>query len=266
MAVLSPTPVRHIDAFALTFRFAEHDIRRPPAPAKTSRAGGRRPGISQRGGATPARGIGYPMRSRRNDALWMGSACFAALCLASLVLGTLGAGERGTYAALAATARLSFLLFWVAYSGSAITAVFGGVFGTLKAHTREFGLAFASAHLVHIGLVAWLCEIGHTPAVSVFVFFGIALFWTYLLALFSISHLRESLNPVCWWLLREVGMNYIAYAFAVDFMKNPFDLGAKHLLEYVPFAILAVLGPILRLVALVMWIEHKSSDPSYRTR
>jgi hypothetical protein len=204
------------------------------------------------------------MQSKSSAGLWMGSAFFAALCVASIVLGTLGAGERGTDAALAATARLSFLLFWVAYAGSAMTALFGRTFQPMKARVREFGLAFASAHLVHVGLVAWLCEIGHTPAVSVFVFFGIALVWTYLLALFSIDRLRKALNPMCWWLLRTVGMNFIACAFAVDFIKYPFDPGVKHLAEYLPFAILAVMGPILRLAAFLLRIGHGSSDPSYR--
>jgi hypothetical protein len=49
------------------------------------------------------------MRSRSAAALWMGSAFGAALILAAVVIVVLGTGERGTKAALAATARLSFL-------------------------------------------------------------------------------------------------------------------------------------------------------------
>ncbi len=194
----------------------------------------------------------------------MGSAFLAALCVASIALEIRGAGERGTDAALATTARVSFLLFWLAYAGSAMAALFGQTFQPLKVHAREFGLAFASAHLVHVGLVAWLCEIGHTPGTSVFVFFGIALVWTYLLALFSIGRLRKALHPLGWWLLSNVGMNYIAYAFAVDFIRYPFDLGVKHLAEYLPFAILAVVGPILRLSPFVLRVAHWPTDPSYR--
>lgn len=196
----------------------------------------------------------------------MASAFLAALCVASITLGVLGVGERGTDAALAATARLSFLLFWLSYTGGAMAALFGQTFQPLKARVREFGLAFASAHLVHIGLVAWLCEIGHTPGASVFVFFGIALVWTYLLALFSISRLRNALNPIGWWLLSNVGMNYIAYAFAVDFIKYPFGPGVKHLAEYLPFAVLAVVGPILRLSPFILRVSHWPTDPSYRAR
>jgi hypothetical protein len=198
--------------------------------------------------------------------LWMVVAFLAALCVASITLGIRGANERGTDTALAVTARLSFLLFWLSYVGSGMTALFGRTFQPLKARAREFGLAFASAHLVHVGLVVWLCGIGHPPGASVFVFFGIALVWTYLLALFSIGHLRNALNPLGWWLLSNVGMNYIAYAFAVDFIKYPFDPGVKNLVGYLPFAILAVVGPIVRLSPFVLRVAHRPIDPSYRAR
>jgi hypothetical protein len=197
------------------------------------------------------------MRSRPTADLWIGSAFGAALVLAAVVLAVLGAGERGTNAALAATARLSFLLFWPAYSGGALTALFGATFQPVKQRARQFGLAFAAAHLVHIGLVGWLCWIGVIPPASVFVFFGVALIFTYLLALFSIGNLQQALGPRWWWLLRTVGMNYIAYAFFVDFMKYPLHGGIKHVVEYLPFVILAIVGPVLRLAAWTLRMQHR---------
>jgi hypothetical protein len=97
---------------------------------------------------------------RPKAAVGIGSAFCAALGLAALVLAALGPGERGTIAALQVTARFSFLLFWLAYTGGAMTALFGPAFEPFKKRAREFGLAFASAHLVHIALVAWLTYIG----------------------------------------------------------------------------------------------------------
>jgi hypothetical protein len=47
-------------------------------------------------------------------------------------------------------------MFWPAYTGSVLTTLFGPAFEPIKRRTREFGLAFASAHLVHLALVAWL--------------------------------------------------------------------------------------------------------------
>jgi hypothetical protein len=191
------------------------------------------------------------MRFRSEAGLWMGSALGFALILAAVVIAVLGAGEKGTVAALRATARFSFLLFWIAYSSGALATLFGPTFQPLKQRAREFGLAFAAAHLVHIGLVGWLCWIGAAPPVGTFVFFGVAVIFTYLLAFFSIGNVQQPLGPR-WRLLKTVGMNYIAYAFFVDFMNGPLSGGIKHVVQYLPFVILAVAGPFLRLAAWTM--------------
>jgi hypothetical protein len=171
---------------------------------------------------------------RPKAAVWIGSAFCAALGLAALVLAALGPGERGTIAALQVTARFSFLLFWLAYTGGAMTALFGSAFEPFKKRAREFGLAFASAHLLHIALVAWLTHIGNAPPRGVFVFFGVAVLWTYLLALFSIARLQRTLGSKGWWLLRVVGLNYIACAFATDFLGYPQFGSIKYLVGYLP--------------------------------
>ena len=132
-----------------------------------------------------------------------------------------------------------------------MTALFGPAFEPFKQRAREFGLAFASAHLVHIALVVWLVYIGDAPGRNTFVFFGIAVLWTYLLALFSIKRLQQTLGSKGWWLLRVVGLNYIAYAFAVDFLKGPQLGSVEHLVEYLPFSVLSVVGPLLCLAAFV---------------
>jgi hypothetical protein len=180
----------------------------------------------------------------------MGSALCAALCLAAATLFTLGAGERGTAAALQLTARLSFLFFWPAYAGGALAVLFGGKFRLLKARAREFGLAFAAAMLVHAGLIGWLCWIGDAPGRDTFLFFGIGLGWTYLIALASIGRLQSLLGPKGWWLLRLVGLNYIALAFAMDFFRKPLLTDARQIAGYLPFAVLTAAAPLLRLAAL----------------
>jgi hypothetical protein len=179
----------------------------------------------------------------------MGCAFCAALGLAGVVLVALGPGERGTIVALQATARLSFVLFWPAYAGGALTTLFGLAFEGLKWRAREFGLAFASAHLVHIALVAWLTYIGAAPPLGTFVFFGIAVLWTYLLALFSVARLQRILGSNGWGLMRAMGLNYIAYAFAVDFVSASPVVSLKYFIGYLPFAVLSVVGPMLCLVA-----------------
>jgi len=190
------------------------------------------------------------MPSQTTTAAWMGAAFAAAAAVAAVVLAVFGTAERGTDIALQATARLSFLLFWPAYAGSGLVALLGPAWQPLQRHGRTFGLAFASAHLVHVALVAWLCWIGPVPARGTFILFGPALVFIYLLALLSIRSLQQRLGRSGWWLLRTVAVNYIAYAFAADFLRYPLLGDAKHIAEYLPFAILSIAGPICYLASM----------------
>lgn len=176
---------------------------------------------------------------------WTGSAFAAAAVLAAIVLAVFGAGEPGTVDALRITARFSFLLFWLAYASGGLALLISPAADFLRRHGRDFGLAFASAHQVHIALVGWLCWIGATPERRVFVFFVPPLMVVYLMVLFSIPTLQHILGRTRWTVLRTVGMTYIAYAFAVDFLSAPFGGDATHVLMYAPFAILSVAGPVL---------------------
>lgn len=164
------------------------------------------------------------------------------LGLAAAALAAFGGNKRGLDAALMLTGRWGFLLFWPAYAGAAMVSLFGPRFSFLKRHGRAFGLAFAAAMLVHAGLIVWLCSIGDAPAIAVFAFFGPALLCVYLLALFSLPALQCRLGHTTWWLLRTLAMNIIAYAFAADFLRGPFDGGLRHAVLYIPFAFLSVLG------------------------
>jgi hypothetical protein len=157
----------------------------------------------------------------------------------------MGSGSTGIYVALRATARLAFLMFWPAYVGSALVFLFGRAFQPLQRRARELSLGFAAVQTVHFGLVGWLCLIGATPSVKTFAFFGIGAVWLYLLALFSIGSLQQRLGPKRWRALCLVGMNYIALAFAVDFLRHPSVDGLTRAILYWPFAALAVAGPIL---------------------
>ncbi|MGP8033431.1 MAG: hypothetical protein ACLPQ6_04735 [Steroidobacteraceae bacterium] len=184
--------------------------------------------------------------------LWMGAAFGTALVLAAVTLLASGAGEAGTVDGLRLTARLSYLLFWPAYAGGALAALFGSRFLGLARRGRELGLAYASAHLVHAGLVAWLYDIAvRPPPLSSLEFFGFALFCTYLLAFLSIKRLAALLHPTLLHAIRVLGMEYIAFAFLVDFSGNPFRGSVMHALAYFPFITLAVAGPSLRVAALL---------------
>jgi D-alanyl-lipoteichoic acid acyltransferase DltB (MBOAT superfamily) len=182
---------------------------------------------------------------------WMAASFAVALAIVLIARGVAAPGEKVTLA-LRATARWSFLLFWLASTGGALVTLYGARFQALARQARNLGLAFASAHLAHLGVVAWIyVSSSNPPERSTLVFFGIAALWTYTLALFSIKRLSAALDPRLWRALRIVGVEYITLAFLVDFDKNPFQGGFANFVAYVPFLTLAIAGPVLRVAALV---------------
>jgi hypothetical protein len=188
----------------------------------------------------------------RKSFLWMGAAFGIALAIAVTVLAMRGTGNSGIRLALELTARWSFLLFWLAYAGNAVAILFN--VEQLAGRGREFGLAFAAAHLVHIGLVIWLGTIlGRVPlSGGLLLFFLIALFCTYLLAGLSFGGIK-ALGPA-WPPLRFVVMNYILIAFGRDFVlpvlyPKPSQINLGHYMFYVPFMLLSFAAPLLALLA-----------------
>jgi hypothetical protein len=113
---------------------------------------------------------------RRSTVFWMTASFLVAAALAAIVFDAVDAHDR-IGAALRVTARWSFLLFWLSYTGSAMATLWGPPFTGLARHGRELGLAFASAQLVHVGLIL-LSGSGAGMA-----FFWAGIVFTYLLAL-----------------------------------------------------------------------------------
>lgn len=193
------------------------------------------------------------MKRKPLPVLWISTAFAVALGLAAAVLILRGIDTKSLVLALRLTARWSFLLFWLAYAGGATAALFGPTFAPLVGRGREFGLAYASAMTVHFCLVLWLFQISSRPplAGAIFDFFVIGIVFTYLLAVFSFGRLVEALGPIAWSILRVVGMNYILFAFAWDFVLPVFRADTKQngirglLVEYVPFAVMCVAAPLL---------------------
>jgi hypothetical protein len=182
---------------------------------------------------------------------WMAGSLMIALAIVVIVRTVAAPGARVS-GALQATARWSYLLFWCAYAGNALAVVFGPRFQAVANRCRDFSLSYASAHLAHIGMVAWLILASGTPfGPSEVIVFGIGVFWTYLLALLSIKSLAAKLDPKLLRALRTIGVEYIALVFLVGFAKNPFQGGFANMLYYLPFIALAVAGPLLRIAAAI---------------
>jgi hypothetical protein len=188
--------------------------------------------------------------SRPRTGLWMVAAFAAALVVALGVLLVKGTGQSGVGVGLRLTARVTYLFFWPAYVGGAAAALFGAPFNVVARRTRELSLAFASALLVHVGLVIWAALISPPQplADAVMPFFAIGVIWAYLLAATSIDFVQTKLDPYFLRAFRTIGVEYIALTFFTDFV-----ILAKHPLQYpvlyIPFWAMLALGPLLRLAA-----------------
>lgn len=171
-----------------------------------------------------------------------------AVGLACISLAVFGTGTRSIRHTLDLTARWSYLWFWLAYAGGALSTLFGGPFQYLGKHRREFGLAFASAHTIHFFLVLLLYYVSPSPPISTggAVFFGIGLGFMYLMVVLSFRRIVALLQPWLWPVVMFIGLEYIEYAFLTDFWVNPLHASAKQWMAYVPFALLGLLGTALR--------------------
>jgi hypothetical protein len=197
---------------------------------------------------------------------WIIAAVASALALGGAMLAMKGANQAGVGAAVLWTGRLAFAFFWPSYVGGALTTLFGDRFLPLRQRGRSLGLAFAAVIAVHLSLVAWLCWIGGAPPLATFIIFGAAAVWVFALAVTSIKQVSRAVGPAGWWLLRKIGMNYIALAFASDFLRPQHPITAVRIAEYVPFAALSVLGPLLRVLAWLSRILQKTGPRPLNAR
>jgi hypothetical protein len=150
---------------------------------------------------------------------------------------------------LRATARWSFALFWLASCGGALATLFGSRFQALAQRGRDFGLSFASAHLAHLALVAWVLLNAPPLSRNLLIFLYVGVFWTYLLAILSVRSLAAKLHPKTLRLVRGVGVEYISLVFLFDFTRTHYRGGIVDVVEYLPFLLLTLAGPILRAAA-----------------
>lgn len=190
----------------------------------------------------------------QSDALsWMTVAFLMSSALAAIVFASAGTGEHGTVLALRMTARWCFLLFWAAYAGGALPRFCGSRLAVLARRGRAFGLAFAAALSVHVGLVLWLMAVADNQRAPM-LFFWAGVACTYALALLSLPRLRDWLGPRARRILSEGAMQYIALVFAVDFIVEPLRASGlgKYPLTYLPFLVMLVGGALLRLAAQIL--------------
>jgi hypothetical protein len=181
---------------------------------------------------------------------WMGAAFVAGLAIVFAAYAA-GVPTQRLGIALRATARWSFLWFCLATYGGALATLFGSSFLALARRSRDFGLAFAAAQLVHVALAVWLLYRSPDPFPRVqLVIFTIGVFWTYVLAVVSLStRLSAWLGPERWKTVRTISVEYIAFAYAFEFGDRILDGNRANAVHYFPLFAAAVGGPLLRIGA-----------------
>jgi hypothetical protein len=179
------------------------------------------------------------------------AAAFVAGLAIAIAAYTVAVPSQRLSMALRGTARWSFLWFCLATYGGALATLFSSSFRGLARRGRDFGLAFAAAQLVHAALALWLLYVSRDPFPRLqLMVFSIGVFWTYILAAFSLSGtLRERLGPVRWKYMRANGIEYIAFAYAFEFGGRILDGNRANAVHYFPLFAAAVGGPLLRIGA-----------------
>jgi hypothetical protein len=191
------------------------------------------------------------MKSAPRTVFWTVGALVGALILATAAIIVKGPTLSGVGIGLRLTARFSYIFFWLAYVGGALTTLFGPVFDVVGRRARELGLAFASAQLVHIGLVTWLAWLSQPEPLTeaVMPFFAVAVVWTYLLAFFSTKYACRTVGSQTLNILRALGSEYIALTFFTDFVLLPKYPVKFVVFLYIPFWVLLLFGPLLRIAS-----------------
>jgi methionine sulfoxide reductase heme-binding subunit len=149
------------------------------------------------------------------------AASIGAFAAAGTGLWLAGAADHdGFQAAARLTARWSFVWFIVVWSASALARLWpGGWRGWLLYNRRGFGLAFASAHLIHAGFfLTAIFGFGVETSLKTVIGGGLGYVFVILLALTSHDYWVRALTPRGWKLLHTIGVNYIAIVFFVSYL------------------------------------------------
>jgi hypothetical protein len=193
----------------------------------------------------------------------MTAAFLGALAISVMVYAVAGPSQR-LGMALRATARWSFLWFCLATYGGALTTMFGARFQALARRGREFGLGFASAHLVHVLLAGWMLYRSPDPFPRLpLMVFSLGVFWTYILAALSLSSsLSQWLGARRCKRIRIIGVEYLAFAFAFEFGGRILGGNRANAIHYLPLFLAAVGGPLLRIGASLKRHLNPESTPA----
>lgn len=187
---------------------------------------------------------------RITTAAWMAMAFAGAIAFAGAAL-IVAVPPQKLGMALRATARWSFVWFCLATYGAPLAVLFGERFRGLARRSREFGLSFAAALVVHFVLAIRQIYVSPVPFPRLpLIVFSLGVASTLVLTTLTVMPtVSAHLGPNGSRRLRTIGVEYIAFAFAFEFGGRILSGNRANAIHYLPLFVLAVTGPILRVLA-----------------
>jgi DMSO/TMAO reductase YedYZ heme-binding membrane subunit len=196
------------------------------------------------------------MGTRSTDA-WEGWSIVGAVAIA-LILGitveamTAAAPADGVRGIIRMTARISFVLFALAFSASASLHFWPNALTRWQMRSRRhLAVAFALSQTVYavalfsLGQIAPV-ELAAETNVAIWVIGGLAYVFTVLMALTSFESATQLVSPRAWSALHVIGSYYIWLIFASYYFSRAAIIPA-----YIPVAALVAFVLVLRLAARV---------------
>ncbi len=169
------------------------------------------------------------------------------LYTAFFVLG--GFTEESTRMAIAWSAKISFLLFCMAFAASAAhKRIKNSLSFWWLMNRKYFGISFAISHLIHLGFLVVLQQVFHpvfniAASISLIAGGGVY-FFVVLMLLTSFETFSNYLSRKNWKLLHTIGGYWIWVIFLSTYVKKVMNVGA----EFIPFVLLLIIVLIIRLL------------------
>lgn len=152
------------------------------------------------------------------------------------------------------TARVGFPIFLLTYAASSLAKLWpGDATRSVLRHRRQWGLAFAFTHSVHlVALVMAYAVVSQWPSASTLAGGGLAYALLYAMAITSNDASQRALGR--WWKrLHTLGIHWLWFIFAFSYAGRIADPARQ--LEGVVFTVLALAALGLRVLA---WRKHRT--------
>jgi len=160
----------------------------------------------------------------------------------------IGFNENGTRAAIAWSAKISIILFCLAFTASAAhLRIRNSLSFWWMMNRKYFGISFAINHLLHLGFLVILQQVFHPvfdlAASTSLMAGGMAYLFVFLMLLTSFEAFSKYLSRKNWKLLHTIGGYWIWMIFMSTYFKKVKNVGV----EFLPFVLLLVIVLLVRI-------------------